>query len=52
MVLAGALKPLIDMAKSGDAYCETEAVAALANLAMGDDNQKQFMKEGAWQPSR
>jgi len=46
MVLAGALKPLIDMAKSGDAYCETEAVAALANLAMGEDNQKQFMKEG------
>ena len=23
-----------------------EAVAALANLAMGEDNQKQFMKEG------
>ena len=46
MVLADALKPLIDMAKSGDAYCETEAVAALANLAMGEDNQKQFMKEG------
>ena len=52
MVLAGAFRPLIDMAKSGDAYCESEAVTALANLALSEDNQKQFQKEGGWRPSR
>lgn len=34
------------MAKNGDATCESEAVIALANLALSEDNQKQFMKEG------
>jgi len=46
MVLGGALKPLLEMAKSGDATCETEAVTALGNLALSQDNQTQFIKEG------
>lgn len=46
MVLGGALKPLLEMAKSGDATCENESLMALANLALSEDNQKQFMKEG------
>jgi hypothetical protein len=46
MVLTGALKPLIDMAKSGDAYCENEACTALNAMSLSEDNQKQFMKEG------
>ena len=36
MVLGGALKPLLEMAKSGDATCENEAVNALANLALSE----------------
>jgi len=46
MVDFGAFTPLIALAKSGDKYCEDEAVTALANLALTEDNQAEFQKEG------
>ena len=32
--------------KSGDKYCEDEAVTALANLALTEENQAEFQNEG------
>jgi hypothetical protein len=46
MVEFGAFTPLIALAKSGDKYCEDEAVTALANLALTEENQAEFQKEG------
>jgi len=46
MVDFGAFTPLIALAKSGDKYCEDEAVTALANLALTEENQSEFQKEG------
>jgi hypothetical protein len=46
MVDFGVFPPLIALAKSGDKYCEDEAVTALANLALTEDNQAEFQKEG------
>ena len=46
MVEFGAFGPLIDMAKSGDKWCENEAVTALSNLALAEGNQSAFQNEG------
>ena len=46
MVEFGVFAPLIALAKSGDKYCEDEAVTALANLALTEENQAEFQKEG------
>ena len=46
MVEFGAFTPLIALAKSGDKYCEDEAVTALAEPALTEENQAEFQKEG------
>ena len=46
MCMAGVIKPLLDMARSGDRFQENDAIQALSNLAISEENQKQLLKEG------
>ena len=46
LALSGAIRPLLDMARSGDRLAESDAILAINNMAITEANQNQIMQEG------
>lgn len=46
LCMVGVIKPLLDMACSGNCYQENDAIKAISNLAIAEENQQQLIKEG------